>query len=251
MAWGLSLIVHLGAAGILLWSAYGIREHPDDLEQLVFVEPAPLPPPAPEEVAKKAGLIHPEHPVAEEGLALPYTPQPTVTMRRQPTAQPTRPRPTRTPARAPAPPDAPQAAEVSQPRPQEPGSGRGRASGGAAGGVAGGVEGGRAGGVVGGMGNEIVDAETAARPPVLVDRALPEYPVEARVKRIEGQVLLRAIVGRDGKVEPSVEVLRSVPELDEAAIAALRQWRFTPGQDRDGNPVRVRIDVPMRFQLKP
>jgi protein TonB len=106
------------------------------------------------------------------------------------------------------------------------------------------------GGVLGGRGDEVVDAQTVAKPPGLLERALPEYPVEARVKRIEGQVLLRAIVGRDGNVEPTVEVLSSVPELDAAAIDALRKWRFTPGHDRDGNPVRVRIDVPMRFQLK-
>jgi periplasmic protein TonB len=63
-------------------------------------------------------------------------------------------------------------------------------------------------------------------------------------------VLLRAVVDRGGHVEESIIVARSVPLLDDAAVAALRQWHFTPGRDRDGRPVRVQIEVPMRFQLR-
>jgi len=38
--------------------------------------------------------------------------------------------------------------------------------------------------------------------------------------------------------------------FDAAAVAALHQWRFEPGRDRDGKPVRVLIEVPIRFQLR-
>jgi protein TonB len=94
-------------------------------------------------------------------------------------------------------------------------------------------------------------AETeVATPPVLVSRVLPEYPPLARARGLEGLVILRAVVGRDGRVEAHVGVQRSDPAFDAAAIAALRQWRFHPGKDGDGHLVRVLIEVPVRFRLR-
>jgi protein TonB len=45
-------------------------------------------------------------------------------------------------------------------------------------------------------------------------------------------------------------VLKSVAPLDAAAIAAVRQWRFRPARDADGRPVRVIMEVPVRFVLR-
>jgi protein TonB len=116
--------------------------------------------------------------------------------------------------------------------------------------VSGGVEGGKLGGQLGSHGDEVIGAGIAAVAPVVLARVTPEYPQEARRRRIEGQVLLRAIVDREGRVEDDVEVVQSVRELDEAAVSALRQWRFRPGRDGEGRAVRVRIEVPIRFQLR-
>ncbi len=72
----------------------------------------------------------------------------------------------------------------------------------------------------------------------------------ARARSLEGRVVLRAVVGRDGRVEEAITVVESAPTFDAAAVTALRKWRFEPGRNRDGNAVRVVIDVPIRFQLR-
>ncbi len=63
-------------------------------------------------------------------------------------------------------------------------------------------------------------------------------------------MVLQAVVTSDGRIEPDVKVVRSIPLLDNAAIAALRQWRFRPAHDRTGTPMRVSLRVPVRFVLR-
>src|SRR5512143_1754061 len=75
----------------------------------------------------------------------------------------------------------------------------------------------------------------------------PVYPQEALAQGIRGIVILEIILDRQGKVE-STTVIRSVPGLDEAAVAAARQWEYTPTKV-DGKPVRVRVTVPVVFSL--
>ena len=72
----------------------------------------------------------------------------------------------------------------------------------------------------------------------------------ARARSLEGRVVLRAVVDRQGHVEQAITVVDSQPTFDAAAIDALRQWRFQPGRDHDGTTVRVLIEVPIRFQLR-
>ena len=119
-----------------------------------------------------------------------------------------------------------------------------------AGGVSGGVTGGIAGGTVGGTGHTLIAAEQAAHLPVPISKVLPEYPPIARMRGIEGQVLLEAIVSADGHIEPDITVVRSVPLLDTAAIDALRKWLFRPARDAEGIPLRVTLRVPVRFVLR-
>jgi TonB family protein len=75
----------------------------------------------------------------------------------------------------------------------------------------------------------------------------PVYPPEALAQGIRGIVILEIVVDKQGKVE-STTVIRSVPGLDAAAVAAARQWEYTPTKV-DGKPVRVRITVPVVFSL--
>jgi len=86
--------------------------------------------------------------------------------------------------------------------------------------------------------------------PVLVSRIIPTYPERARRLGIEGKVVLRFIVDQSGRVEREIEVVTSLPMLDQAAIDAVRQWRFSPGRDRDGKAVRVLVSVPLQFTLR-
>jgi TonB family protein len=75
----------------------------------------------------------------------------------------------------------------------------------------------------------------------------PTYPQEALAQGVRGIVILDLVVDLQGKVE-ATNVVRSVPGLDEAAIAAARQWEYEPSKV-DGKPVRVRITVPITFAL--
>lgn len=153
---------------------------------------------------------------------------------------PAEPRPQRTAEARPAP-----AAEAAA-----PGVATGSV-GGQADGVAGGVVGGFAGGVVGGTGSEPVPASGVAHPPTLVHRVPPAYPDDARRRDVEGLVVVAAVLDHDGRVEDdSVKVVRSIPLLDQAALRAVRQWRFRPARDHDGRTVRVSLEIPIRFVLR-
>ena len=130
------------------------------------------------------------------------------------------------------------------------GLGGGGGTGSGSGGRTGSGSGGEGTGTGGGIGEGSQLYTTVAHPPVAVSRVLPEYPDAARSRDLEGEVVLRAIVDRHGAVERDVVVVESVPMLDRAAIAALRQWRFEPGRDTNNRAVRVVIEVPLRFRLR-
>ncbi len=86
------------------------------------------------------------------------------------------------------------------------------------------------------------------RPPTKVRQVDPVYPPEAQTARVQGVVILEASISSTGEVS-DVEVLRSVPLLDEAAAAAVRQWRYEPTLV-DGVPVPVLMTVTVNFMLR-
>ena len=80
----------------------------------------------------------------------------------------------------------------------------------------------------------------------LVDTFEPNYPKQAARDGVEGEVLLEAVVGPNGKVMKA-HVTRSVdPILDREALEALRKWIFQPGSV-DGHSVAIIVPVSMRF----
>jgi len=87
------------------------------------------------------------------------------------------------------------------------------------------------------------------RPPEKVHDVRPEYPDLAQKARIEGVVIIQAIIGKTGAIEEAT-VLRSIPLLDAAALAAVRQWRYTPTL-LNGQPIAVIMTVTVRFRLGP
>jgi TonB family protein len=85
--------------------------------------------------------------------------------------------------------------------------------------------------------------------PVVVKQVKPQYTAEARRAKVEGTVILEAIVETDGTVGDVTVTKGLEPGLDEQAVKAARLWRFEPGK-KDGKAVRVRITLEMTFTLK-
>ena len=85
------------------------------------------------------------------------------------------------------------------------------------------------------------------RPPAKTVHVSPVYPAIARAAKVQGTVILEAVISATGHVE-DVRVLRSVQLLDAAAIEAVRQWRFTP-TFLNGEPIPVVMTVTVTFTL--
>jgi len=127
-------------------------------------------------------------------------------------------------------------------------------------GIPGGVEGGVDGiGSIGVTEKAPPPPPAAAAPPVpvrlhsgivapkkIVD-VTPPYPQLAQTAHVRGIVILEAVIDSRGNVT-DVHVLRSVPMLDQAAIDAVRQWRYTPALLND-RPVPVIITVTINFSM--
>jgi protein TonB len=75
----------------------------------------------------------------------------------------------------------------------------------------------------------------------------PVYPAIAQQARVQGTVILEATIDVDGSVR-DVKVLRSIPLLDQAAIDAVREWKYSP-TILNGNPVPVIMTVTVTFTL--
>jgi protein TonB len=137
------------------------------------------------------------------------------------------------------------------------------------GGVMGGVPGGVIGGVSGGMLSEVL-GNTRSSVPVLakapeptpakrvrvpsrvaeanlIHDVPPQYPTEAGRARIEGTVVLMAMIGKDGTVK-DVRVESGLPILAQAAIDAVKQWRYKPYLIA-GEPVEVDSCITINFTL--
>jgi protein TonB len=128
------------------------------------------------------------------------------------------------------------------------------------GGVAGGVEGGVPGGVVGGVvgGLPITGATLPApivriggsiKAPKLMYKPGPVYPQLAVLARVSGLVIVEAHVDTRGRVR-EVRVLRGHPLLDEAALQAVREWRYQPLL-LNGVPSEFLLTVTVQFNLVP
>ncbi len=80
---------------------------------------------------------------------------------------------------------------------------------------------------------------------MLIHQVAPEYPTAARESGIQGTVVLQAVIGKDGKVQ-QVRVLRGHPMLTQAAVNAVKQWRYKPFSV-DGEPVEADIRINVNF----
>lgn len=105
------------------------------------------------------------------------------------------------------------------------------------------------GGIYEGPGSEPIEVGPSVVAPRLVVRVQPDYPRLAQTIRLEGRVFLRAVIGPDGTVE-AAEVVRSTNRMfDDAALEAVRKWRYLPAT-QSGRPVSVWFDVVVDFVLR-
>jgi len=81
----------------------------------------------------------------------------------------------------------------------------------------------------------------------LIYKVQPVYPPLARSARIQGAVVLRAIISRNGTIE-NLQTLSGHPMLVGAALDAVRQWRYRP-YILNGDPVEVETQVTVNFSL--
>src|SRR3984957_5510579 len=127
------------------------------------------------------------------------------------------------------------------------GSGGGIGSG-HGGGVGSGNGGGVGPGSGGGFGDGVYRAGNGVSQPTLISKVEPEYSEEARKAKHQGVVVLQIVVDTKGNaVNP--KVMKSLGlGLDEKAIEAVKQWKFTPGF-KDGKPVAVAATVEVNFRL--
>ena len=128
---------------------------------------------------------------------------------------------------------------------------------GAENGSADGVEGGVPGGVVGGIVGGLPEAPPASAAPIRVGGQVreprrlvavqPVYPELAQKSRLQGTVILEAIVNERGRVV-NVNLLQGVPMLTDAAVEAVKKWVYTPTLV-NGIPTPIVMTVTVRFQL--
>lgn len=81
----------------------------------------------------------------------------------------------------------------------------------------------------------------------LVHEVKPAYPPLARQARIQGTVLLQAIIGKEGSIE-RLRLVSGHPMLAPAAIEAVKQWRYRP-YTLNGEPVEVETEITVNFVL--
>ncbi len=135
-------------------------------------------------------------------------------------------------------------------------------AGGVPGGIPGGVLGGTMGGVLGGVLGSTVKTNVPppvalkvpirvggrVRPPRPVLQVQPDYPPLARQTRIQGRVLLDAIIDTQGNIV-DVKIVSGHPLLYQAALDAVRKWKYEPTYLND-EPVAVQMNVTVTFQLQ-
>jgi len=129
-------------------------------------------------------------------------------------------------------------------------------------GVVGGVPGGVPGGAIGGVLGSVISTPTAvpkvATPTrirvsqgvsqgLLIHQVKPSYPPLARQARIQGTVVLQAVIGKDGNIQ-NLKVVSGHPMLAPAALEAVKQWKYKPYY-LNGEPVEVDTTINVNFTL--
>lgn len=98
---------------------------------------------------------------------------------------------------------------------------------------------------------EYGENEPGVEIPVIITKAPPKYPEQARKKKLTGQVIIGLLVDREGS-PTNLQILRVIEPgvgFEEAALAAVQQWRYRPGTFQ-GEVVPVRMTTVLEFIMK-
>jgi protein TonB len=81
----------------------------------------------------------------------------------------------------------------------------------------------------------------------LISQVKPPYPPMAKMARVQGAVVLQALISKSGNIE-NLRVVSGHPMLVQAALDAVRQWRYRPYL-LNGEPVEVETQITLNFSL--
>jgi protein TonB len=233
----ISAVIHLGVVGALVAAGYYVKENPEVIEKPMsaFIVQSAPPPPPPPPPASGGGQTRPKVETPREETPREQFRQPQET-----------------------PQHVPQVADVPS---EDEDASEGGVVGGVKGGVVGGVVGGVIGGVVGGTlggqlggqlggtGDTPVRVGGNVKAPVIITRVEPQYTEIARKARIQGIVIVEAVIDRQGNVTEA-RILKPLPMgLDQEALRAIRLWKFKPGT-LNGQPVPVYYNLTVNFRLE-
>jgi len=96
----------------------------------------------------------------------------------------------------------------------------------------------------------VFDEDAGMTEPKVVHKADPKYPKEALKEGASGDVILDAVIDANGVVGEVSVIETPHTSLSEAAVEALRQWRFEPAQSKSGEAIDVCFSVTITFRLK-
>jgi len=81
----------------------------------------------------------------------------------------------------------------------------------------------------------------------VINKVTPRYPEDAKKAKIEGAVLLKAVIGKDGTIE-NLQVISGPKELQTSALDAVRQWTYKPYL-LNGDPEDVETTITVTYSL--
>jgi protein TonB len=85
--------------------------------------------------------------------------------------------------------------------------------------------------------------------PVVIEKIQPKYPPEAREEKLMGTVVVETVITEEGLVDAIEVVTSDDPRFSEAAVSAIKQWRFEPALC-DGTPAAVYYNLTVNFRLE-
>jgi protein TonB len=85
--------------------------------------------------------------------------------------------------------------------------------------------------------------------PVPVKTPPPDYPYDLKRQGVSGVVAVATVIDETGVVTSCSVTKSSNAEFEEAAMAAVKRWKFKPAQ-KDGVPVKMKVTIPIRFNIE-
>ena len=85
--------------------------------------------------------------------------------------------------------------------------------------------------------------------PVPVKTPPPKYPDSLKREGLAGVVAVVLVINEKGLVAECTVAKSSHPDFERPALEAVKNWKFKPAK-KDGNPVKVRVTLPLRFNVE-